>query len=101
MMTPSAEDVIVRASPCHVLTSCVGRRNLLYTAFPDTTWYFKMLTNSFTFCGANNLISLALDILSNAALDGAKTVKGPLPSRSVTRLPALRAPISLDRSLLP
>merc|ERR1719440_1585386 len=99
MVTPSAEDVIDTSWPCSVSTSCEACRSLLYTAAPDTTWYFRMSANSSTFSGSNNLPSSALGILPNAALDGAKTVKGPAPSRAETRLAAARAVTSVDRSL--
>merc|ERR1712032_526883 len=101
MVTPPAEeDVMDTSCPCNVVTSCAACRSVLYTAAPDTTWYVKMSDNSSTLPGSNNLSSSAVGIWPNAALDGAKTVNGPSPSRAETRLPAIRAVTSVDRSLL-
>merc|ERR1719331_1577172 len=101
MRTPAEEDVTNTSSPCSVLTFCVGLRSLLYTAAPDTTWYVRMSTSLPLFLGSNKLSSIALGSLANAALDGAKTVKGPLPCSAATRSPAFSAVTSVDRSLLP
>jgi len=101
MRTP-AEDVVTRSPrPSSVLTVWAGLRSLLYTAAPDTTWYFRIVAKSCTFLGSNNRVSSAAGTLANAALDGAKTVNGPLPCRAVTRLPAVRAVTSVDRLSVP
>merc|ERR1719362_1788875 len=101
MVTPAEEDRTNTSSPCSVLTICVGFRSLLNTAAPDTTWYVRMPTSLSLFVGSNKLPSVALGSLANAALDGAKTVKGPLPCSAATRPPAFSAVTSVDRSLLP
>merc|ERR1712032_1448832 len=101
MRTPAEEDVTNTSSPCSVFTSCVGFRSLLYTAAPDTTWYVRMPTSLSLLSGSNKLSSVALGSLANAALDGAKTVKGPLPCSAATRSPAFSAVTSVDKSLLP
>ena len=101
MVTPAEEDSTNTSWPSSVLTFCVAFRSLLYTAAPDTTWYVRMLTSLPLFLGSNKLARVALGSLANAALDGANTVKGPLPCRAVTKSPALSAATSVDRPLVP
>merc|ERR1719183_2176288 len=102
MTTPAAAEAVTNTvSPCSVFTFCVAFKSLLNTAAPDTTWYVRMSTSLALFLGSNKLSSVSLGSLANAALDGANTVKGPLPCSAATRPPACSAITSVDRSLLP
>merc|ERR1712032_966143 len=101
MVTPSEDFFTTTFCPWSVFTLCVGFRSLLYTAAPATTWYVRMSTSLPLFLGSNKLARVALGSLANAALAGANTVKGPLPCRAVTKLPALSAATSVDRPLVP
>merc|ERR1719201_1390601 len=96
-----SRDSTNRWEPSSVFTSCTGLRSLAWTAAPGTTWYSKIASNSFTFLGSNNRLSISAGILANASLDGANTVNGPLPSKGVTSLPAVSAATSVERSLSP
>merc|ERR1712032_29487 len=86
------------SEPSRVLNLFSGLRSLACTAAPDTTWYSRMASSVLMFFGSSNFSSSSLGILANASLDGAKTVNGPLPSRAVTSLPAVRAVTSVERS---
>merc|ERR1719183_1871163 len=87
------------SEPSRVLNLWSRLRSLACTAAPDTTWYSRMASSVLMFFGSSNFSSSALGILANASLDGANTVKGPLPSRAVTSLLAVRAVTSVERSL--
>merc|ERR1719181_1205984 len=87
------------AEPSRVLNLFSGLRSLACTAAPATTWYSRMASSVLIFFGSSNFSSSALGILANASLVGAKTVNGPLPSRAVTSLPAVRAVTSVERSV--
>merc|ERR1719171_3275683 len=89
------------SEPSRVLKRLSRLRSLACTAAPDTTWYSRMASSVLIFFGSSNFSSSSLGILAKASLDGAKTVNGPLPSRAVTSLPALRAVTSVERSLSP
>merc|ERR1712032_1809646 len=87
------------SSPWRVLNLFSGLRSLACTAAPATTWYSRMASSVLMFLGSSNFLSSSAGILANASLDGANTVNGPLPSRAVTSLPAVRAVTSVERPL--
>merc|ERR1719237_177 len=101
MCTPRQLFVTSNCSPISVLTRCEALRSLLNTAAPATTWYSSTSSNSLMFFGSNRLFNIDLGSLEKAALVGANTVNGPLPSKAVTSLPAVRAATSVERSLVP
>merc|ERR1719331_417027 len=100
MCTPFQPFVTSNCWPSSVLTCCEALRSLLYTAAPATTWYSSTASNCLMFFGSNRLCNVALGSLAKASLVGANTVNGPLPSRAVTRLPAVRAATRVYRSLV-
>src|SRR6201994_4706299 len=94
IITESPDFLTVSSSPSTVFSFLPSVRSDA-SSLPGTTWYVRILVRVALFSGLTRLSTVPAGSLPKAALVGANTVNGPLPSSVVTRPAAFTAATSV------
>merc|ERR1719473_726809 len=89
--TPVLSFVMVTVCPSRVAGVCEAFKSAAMILEPLITWYLRMLARSALFKRSSLVMLSVASAAVNAVSVGAKTVKGPVPCKAVTRFALVRA----------